>query len=324
MRKTGPFFSSYHPNPAFKSVGGCFFHTGKGNPRMAFVQIIIGASAVAALYALMALSLAIVLHPMRVFHAALGGIFMVAAYITGLVATRLELHWMGGAVTAIIVSLGLGIAMEFVVYRPLFKRRASALPVAISSFATYFVLVNTFALLVGNQHIVIPRHSILFSFGSIVISGTQIAIVICGLIVFVVLSVGLSTHLGKAIRAMEDSPELLRTCGWNIGQVRSACILISSLLGGFGGVLTALDRGIEPNMGMPILLNGLVVVVATGSGAYRGLFVVALGLAILQALLGYMTSPRWSIAVSFAVLTAFLVFRPSGLFSISRRAEELS
>jgi len=90
------------------------------------------------------------------------------------------------------------------------------------------------------------------------------------------------------------------------------------------GILTALDKGIEPSMGMLALLNGLVVLVVAGPGAYRGIFVVAVGLAVLQAAIGFTISPRWSIAVSFSLLTAFLVLRPSGLFSVSRRVEELA
>ena len=291
---------------------------------MAYLQLIANALAEGALIAIAALGLAVVLYPMRVFHVALGGVFVGAAYVLGLATTRLGWPLGVGALAAVLSSLGLGVAIEYWVYRPLLRKRASALPVAISSFAAYFVIVSALAVAVGNQQMVILRESALLSLGRIVVSGTQLAMILCGVATFALLSLALRSRMGRAVRAMEDNPELLRACGWSTGRVRLACITASSFLGGMAGILTALDKGIEPGMGMPALLNGLVVVVAAGPGAYRGIFAVATGLAVLQAGIGYTISPRWSVAVSFAVLTAFLILRPSGLFSVSRRVEELA
>ena len=208
---------------------------------MTYVQLIANAMAEGALFAIVALGLAIVLYPMRVFHVALGGVFVGAAYVIGLATTRLGLPWAVGALAAVLASVGLGVAVEYGVYRPLMKKRASALPVAISSFAAYFVMVNAFAAAVGNQHMVVPRESMILSLGGIILSGTQLAMIACGAAAFGLLAIALRTSMGKAVRAMEDNPELLRACGWSTGRVRLACIAASSLLGGMAGVLTALD-----------------------------------------------------------------------------------
>lgn len=288
-----------------------------------FMQIIIGAVAEGMLYALMALALAIVLYPMRVFHVAIGGIFVGAAYLLGVMTAWFGLPLFIGISVSVLASIGIGVVVEMWVYQPLSQKRASTLPVAISSFAVYFILVNAFAMVTGNQQMIVTSGCKVSLMGGVVLSETQIAIMVSGIIVFGLLIMGLRTRFGKVLRGMEDNPDLLRACGWKIGHVRLALIMISSFLSGIVGILTALDKGVEPGMGMPIVLNGLVVVIAAGAGVYRGIFGIAIGLAFIQSVLGYMVSPIWSVAASFAVLTAFLVFRPGGLFSISKRVEEL-
>lgn len=290
---------------------------------MPYAQLVVSAIAEGAIYSLVALGLAFVLYPMRVFHGALGGNYVCAAYITGLMARQFGVPWYVGALVAVLASIGAGAVTERWVYWPLARKHASNLTVAISSFASYFVLVNLVAVAVGNQQMYLPRDATVWSLGEIVLSDTQLLMTIVAIGSLGLLLLFLRSRLGKVIRAMADGPELLQVYGWNTARLRLLCISLSSFFAGIAGVLTALDKGVEPGMGMPALLNGLVVVVAAGPGSYKGIFIIGPGLAILQALVGYATSPKWTLAVSFAVLSAFLLLRPSGLFSAPRRVEEL-
>jgi len=62
---------------------------------MTYMQLIANAPAEGVPYATVASGPAIVLCPMRVFHVALGGVFVGVAYVIGLAATRLGLPWGG-------------------------------------------------------------------------------------------------------------------------------------------------------------------------------------------------------------------------------------
>lgn len=286
-------------------------------------QLIANALAQGALYTLISLSMALALYPLRVFHAALGGLVAVAGYAMAVGTTVLGLALMVSVAGSLVIAAVLGVVLEWTVYRPLFVRRASTLAVAISSFAAYLVIVNALSAMFSSQHGVIPGVRRLILMGPVVLTTEQVAMIGCSIGVFLLLALGLKTRFGLALRAMEDTPELLRTFGWNIMELRTTCILLSSMLAGLAGVLTAYDTGVEPTMGMSAVLNALVVVIVAGSGSYRGIFLVAPLLALVQTMFGYAVSPRWQAAVSFTVLTAFLVFRPGGIFSGHRRVEEI-
>ena len=285
-------------------------------------QMLLNITALGGLYYLYALALALALFPLRIFHAALGGIAAVSGYALVLAVNRMGWPMPGAFLLGVLSAVLVGWLVEVLVYRPLEGRRSPLLAVAISSFAAYLVLVNILAGLFGSQQFVAegPRHS--FVWGGVVVAMSQLAMVAAAGAVFLTTVVALRSRYGQAFKAMEDSPDLLRACGWNILHLRTACILASSAVGGLAGCLSALDTGIEPGMGMSGLLSALVIVVAVGPGSYRGLLPVAILLAALQQVFGYFVSPRWESAVSFVVLTGFLVFRPSGLFSPHRRVEE--
>ena len=225
--------------------------------------------------------------------------------------------------TGVALAMLVGLLVEMLVYRPLESRRSSLLAMAISSFATYLVLVNILAGLFSSQQVVIEAQQDSITASGMAIASPQLTIVTTAAAVFVASVLMLPSRYGHAIKAMEDSPDLLRVCGWNVLHIRTACILVSSAVGGSAGCLSAMDTGIEPGMGMSGLLSALVIVVAVGPGSYRGLLPVAVLLATLQQVFGYFVSPRWETAVSFAVLTGFLVFRPAGLFAPHRRVEEV-
>ncbi len=289
----------------------------------ALPQLLLNALAQGGICYLCALALALALFPLRIFHAALGGIVAVAGYTLVLLVNRLDCPFplaLGGSV---LLAVFAGWIIELLVYRPLQARRSSLLAVAVSSFAAYLVLINLLAGLFSNQQVVMEGRGHSLTWIGAAVTVPQLAAVAASGVVFVTTHFVLRSRYGQAIQAMEDSPDLLRTCGWNVLHIRTACIVASAAVGGIAGCLSALDTGIEPSMGMSSLLSALVIVVAVGPGSYRGLLPVAVFLTGLQHLFGYFFSPRWESAVSFAVLTGFLVFRPSGLFSPHRRVEEV-
>lgn len=286
-------------------------------------QMLLNISVKGGQYFLYALALSLLLYPLRIFHAALGGIVAVAGYALVLLVNQAGWPVPFAVAFSVLLAMLTGVIMEVLVYRPLYVRGASTLAVAISSFAVYLVMVNAVAGLFSSQQSVVQGSRLTFSNDGFLVTSPQFITLLATIVAFLFMTVGLRSNLGCAVRAMEDSPDLLRTCGHDIMTIRRTCILASSALGGLAGCLAALDTGIEPGMGMIGLLNALVIVVAVGSGAYRGLLPVALLLAMLQHVFTYYISARWESAVSFVVLTGFLVFRPHGLFTSGRRAEEL-
>jgi branched-chain amino acid transport system permease protein len=290
---------------------------------VSIVHIIANALSEGSLVALMAFALAIVLYPLKVFHVALAGIYTVSAYALGFATTRLGMHWATGLFITLFVAGLIGIAVELLIYRPLVKKNAPTLTLAISSLAVYFVMVNIIALMFGNQPITSKMYIHELPHGGVVVTNIQLYGIIIGIVIFALISITHRTRQGLAVLALQDNPDLLRICGWDVARQRLLCIIVSSLVGGITASLIFLDRGADPSMGMPVLLNALVVVVATGPGSYRGLFTVAIAFSLLLSFVSYYVSPVWSMGLAILILIIILVLKPNGLFSSRVRVEEI-
>ncbi|MFQ5788397.1 MAG: branched-chain amino acid ABC transporter permease, partial [Thermodesulfobacteriota bacterium] len=96
-----------------------------------------------------------------------------------------------------------------------------------------------------------------------------------------------------------------------------------SLLAGVGAVLSSLDVGLDPNVGLNIVLVAAVAVIVGGIGMFQGAALGGLLLGILQAFAVWQISARWQDTVVFLVLVLFLLFRPQGILSYRRRLEEI-
>ena len=276
------------------------------------------------LYALMALGFALIYNTTKIFHIAHGAIYTAAAYACWLLLV--QLHW--PTVLAIGISLLLaallGALTELWVYAPLVRRNASTLVALLSSLGLYVALVNLIAMLFGNETKVLrPGIEKTYHFGSVILTRVQLAEVATALVLLPAFVLLLQrSRWGKAIRAVRDNPTLASVLGINLRAVRLWVFAGGSALAGLAAILAALDVGVDPNVGMPALLTAAVALIVGGVGTFEGPVLGAFLLGLLQSLVVWKISARWTDAITFAVLIAFLLFRPAGLAGRKRRLEE--
>ena len=127
---------------------------------------------------------------------------------------------------------------------------------------------------------------------------------------------------GKVIRAVRDDATLASVLGINLPGVRLSVFAVGSALAGLAAILSALDVGVDPYVGMPALLTAAVALIVGGVGTFEGPVLGAFLLGLLQSLVVWKISARWTDAITFAVLILFLLFRPAGLVGRRRRLEE--
>lgn len=130
------------------------------------------------------------------------------------------------------------------------------------------------------------------------------------------------TRWGRIIRAVRDNPTLSSVMGVDLGLVRLLVLAVGSALGGVSAILTALDVGMDPQVGLPMLLTAAVALIIGGVGTFSGPVAGAFLIALLQSLLIWKISARWVDTFTFGLLILCLVFRPQGLLSRQRRIEE--
>jgi branched-chain amino acid transport system permease protein len=276
------------------------------------------------LFALLAVGFALIYNTTRVFHIAYGATYTVAAYLCYFFLVRMQ--WtipaaIGG--TVLLTSL-LGVLIQVFVYAPLERKRASLLVALLSSLGLDVVLVNLIPMFFGNETRVLrPGAEPVLTVGPVFLSGIQLAVLVtAALLLSLVLLLLRYSRLGSMVRAVRDDPILAVVMGIDQGQVRLAVFAAGSALAGMASILTALDVGVEPNVGMPALLVAAVALIIGGVGSFGGAVVGGFFLGVLQSLIVWRVSTRWTDTITFTLLILFLLFRPQGLLGTRHRLEE--
>ena len=85
-------------------------------------------------------------------------------------------------------------------------------------------------------------------------------------------------------------------------------------MGGLGGILVGFDTGIEPVMGLNLLLKGVIAAIIGGVGNVYGGVAGAFLLGFVENFGIWKIAAEWKDAIAFGVLILFLLFKPNGLF----------
>ncbi|MDR2027824.1 MAG: hypothetical protein LBQ01_09785 [Prevotellaceae bacterium] len=107
--------------------------------------------------------------------------------------------------------------------------------------------------------------------------------------------------------------------GFNITSTRLFVFALSGIFLALGSCLTAYDIGMDPHVGMSLLINAMVAMIIGGTGRFEACVIGGVSLGILQALVVYQFSANWQNAITFLMLLLFLFFRPQGIIGYKKR-----
>lgn len=123
-----------------------------------------------------------------------------------------------------------------------------------------------------------------------------------------------TTRRGRAIRAVAQNPEAARLIGIDVGHTRAVTFGLSAAIAGGTGSFVAMILNIQPQMGLAYTLKSFIIVVFGGLGSVPGALIGGLLLGSVEQLTAGFVGSQWTLAVSFLLLIALLIVRPSGLF----------
>lgn len=284
-----------------------------------FEQQLINALSLGSVYALFALGFTLVFGVLGVINLSHGAIFMLGSYAALLLVEQLALPLWLAMLTAMLAAGCLGLLIDFLVLRPLRKRNAPHLAPMIATIGVAIMLTNLAQGLFGaaNQRFpvgTIPEDS--FTVKGMHVTEVQIGIVLIsfGLMV-VLLAVMRRTQLGRALRAIAESPKAAYLLGVNVEGLFFLTSFTAAALGGAAGVLVGLSfNAISPFMGQPMLHKGIAVIILGGMGDIRGALIGGLFLGFAEVMtIAYISSDLRD-AVAFGLLFLILLVRPSGMF----------
>lgn len=286
------------------------------------LQLLVNGIVMGSIYALVSLGFALVYNTTRIFHIAYSVLYVFAPYMILTFYRNLGIPFYLAFPIAILLTIFLSILMELVIYRPLSKKKSSSTVVLISSIGIMIVVINLIAMFYGNEtKILNPNISKSISFGNIIITYSQLFQLIISILAISIFLVFLKfSKFGVKTRAMRDDDVLCAVFGLNINKMRLILFILSGFFAALAGGLVAYDVGMDPYVGMPMLLNAVVALIIGGMGRFEAPIIGGFIIGILQALAVWAFSSRWQDAVTFTLLILFLLFRPQGLMGEKKRA----
>jgi branched-subunit amino acid ABC-type transport system permease component len=284
----------------------------------------VGGLSTAAYLFIVSAGLSLVFGALRVINMAHGSLYMVAAFVTVVVANQMGAvggFWAGLLIAVLLTGL-LGAVIEIVVLRRVYREQH--LIQLLGTYALTLVLAGAVRLIFGASYRTVKAPSAFsghFAIGSYSYASYQFFMIGAALLIAAgVYLMMFRTGLGRNIRAAVSDSELLSASGVNVARLYTTVFAIGAGLAALGGAIVAPNLAVGGSMDTDVLVLAFAISVIGGLGSIVGSLVGALvvGEVISFGLLNPYTN-QFALAFVFIVMTAVLVVRPWGLFG---RAEQ--
>lgn len=123
------------------------------------------------------------------------------------------------------------------------------------------------------------------------------------------------THIGRAIRAAADDPEVAALMGMRTDHIYAVASGVSLATGSVAGFMVGMSRSFQPFDGPPFLLTAFGVVIIGGLGSLGGCFAGGIVLGVMQVLAGTYFGPAAQQIAGYLFILLILAMRPQGLFA---------
>jgi branched-subunit amino acid ABC-type transport system permease component len=242
----------------------------------------------------------------------------VAAAMTAVVGFALSVP------IAFVASAMVVLGTDELVFKPLVRRRAKTVVLMVASLAVaiairyslYLVVVPLGYLTVTTRVSIVTVYSIF---------GGNVTNLFLWVVPTTIISVALlellfhRTKTGRAMRAVAENVSLARVSGINVNYVRRVAWIIGGGIAGVAGSFWATYAQTTPELGWSLLLRGFAATTIGGFSSFSGTiiggyvigFTENLGMDALNTYVGL--DPAFKPALTFAIMVAFLLFRPSGI-----------
>jgi branched-chain amino acid transport system permease protein len=280
-----------------------------------FVQQLINGITQGSLFALLAISFAIVYGTLRLLNFATGSIYMIGAFfgwiIVRYVTPNLFLALLAGAIAGFVV----GFILERFAFRAL--RGVARIASLICTIGFSVFLNELMAVLFGAERKSMPPFysETLFTIAEVQVSTLQVILVVVAVTVLVLLQILIyRTKFGLAIRAVSLDFRTASLMGIPTNRVISFTFSIAGAVAGIAGVLaSAYYNTVFPFMGNIAGLKSFSAAVFGGLTSIPGAILGGYLLGIIENFGVQVISSGYRDIIGFVILVIFLLVRPQGL-----------
>jgi branched-chain amino acid transport system permease protein len=250
---------------------------------------------------------------MRVVNLAHGAFAMVGGYLAAVMTASGYNFFLSALAGAVAAGVFGGIA-EVTVYRPLYRK--GELAQVLLTIGLVFVSVAALTLVFGTDYKTVRLPPFLeesVNIGFRLYPAYRLFLIAVGLALAIALWLLIDRSLfGARLRASVDNPQMARSIGIDVSRLFTITFAGGSALAGFGGAIGAGILPLEAFYPLKYLVLFLIVVIVGGEGSFKGSFVAAIALGIIETT-GRFLVPEVASFLLYTVVIVLLLWRPHGL-----------
>jgi len=226
-------------------------------------------------------------------------------------------------VVAMLVAGAVGVAFERFIVRPVYGNHLKQILITMGGMIIGEELIKV---IWGPLQIPLPlpegmRGTILLEFfgDAAAVEKYRAIAVVVGLLVFgVLLWILTRTKIGLLIRAGVQDREMVESLGYRIRMLFIGVFVAGSALAGLGGVMWGLyQQNVIPQMGAQVNILIFIVLIIGGLGSTTGALIGALLVGLMANYTGFLV-PKAALFSNIALMMAILLWRPQGVYALSR------
>jgi len=280
---------------------------------MAYLTVMLDGAAYGMILFIISVGLTVTMGLMRVVNLAHGAFAMIGGYIAATLIQYGFSFFVSAMLAIAAVALCGGLA-ELLLYRPLYRR--GELAQALMTFGLTFVVIAALTSIFGaNVKSLPPPHYLTgltwigftdYPVYRLFIIGVGSAM---ALILWLIID---RTLFGARLRAAVDNPKMARAVGMDVNLMFTGTFAGGCALAALGGIIGADLLPLEPFYALRYLVTFLIVVAVGGIGNFKGSFVAALAIGMIDTA-GKFLLPGASAYIIYALVVTLLLWRPHGL-----------
>ena len=266
---------------------------------------------------LTAAGLSLIFGLMNVVSLAHGSFFMLGAFVGLTIYELTHNFWIAFLLAPIPVAV-LGIAMEMLFLRPLYRR--GHMDQVLLTFGFTFVFFDLVQSVWGRTvRSISPPQALqgMIEIGVGVFSSYRLFLIGLGFTIALLLWLFLErSRLGAMVRAGVDDAAMAAGLGANIPALFNSIFGAGVALAALGGIAAGPVLGLYPGMDTDILIPAFIVIVIGGMGSLRGAFLGSLLIGIADTF-GKAYLPNLALFLIYLLMAVVLLVRPQVMFGIA-------
>ena len=287
-------------------------------PDMTFlIQTLVSGIGTGCIYGLIGIGFCVIYNASGIVNFAQGMFVMLGGMLTHALFSRAGLPLPLAAFLAIVIVALMGVAIEQLVVRPLWKRNATMFVMILATLASQIVVERLTLIVAGDQPKTFPGFSDAppFKIGGVAISVQLVWIAVISLLLVGGLALFFArTRTGRAMRACAINREAAALQGIPVARMLGFSFALSAALGAVAGILITPTQYTAFNVGVPFAISGFIAAILGGFGSAGGAFVGGIMLGVAQAAAIVIFGAGFKNVAALSILLVFLLARPSGLF----------